>query len=159
LSGGLNLFAYVGGDPVNWVDFYGLYACKYSISTHTMSCSSSTNYVEAPFESDNYVSGNNQIPGPLKPQNNPDLTGVPFHGPIPTGDYTIGPKRTNSSRRNLSPANGNNMHGRNAFQIHGCSNPATCSEGCIAATTNRTRDSLNDLLSREEGDNTLRVVP
>lgn len=36
--------------------------------------------------------------------------------------------------------------------------PRTCSEGCIAATTNRIRDTFNSLMALEEGQNTLRVI-
>ncbi|MBI5196646.1 MAG: DUF2778 domain-containing protein [Nitrospirae bacterium] len=159
-GGDVNLYAYVGNNPVNFVDPFGLYDCTYSISSHTMTCTPTNTAVGAPFNSGNYVSGNNTgLSGPLTAQNNPAFSGVPFQGPIPPGNYTIGPQRPNSSRRNLIPDPTNNMQDRNNFQIHGCGNPNTCSQGCIAATTNVTRDRLNSLLSQEEGNNILHVVP
>jgi hypothetical protein len=51
------------------------------------------------------------------------------------------------------------MKGRFAFQTHGCGDPATCSDGCIAFTTNADRDEFNENMSLEEGQNTLTVVP
>ena len=113
------------------------------------------------FESNNYVSGNNNREAPVtcdNCQNNPDRTGESFRGPIPTGEYTIG-SMNSRGRRNLTPLGFNNMQGRDHFQIHGCGNRDRCSAGCIAATTNATRDRLNALLSLEEGNNTLTVEP
>jgi len=51
------------------------------------------------------------------------------------------------------------MHNRNALQTHGCTDPATCSDGCIAATTNAVRDEFNRILHLEEGRNSVTVVP
>jgi hypothetical protein len=111
------------------------------------------------FDSSNYVSGNNNIPGPVSCpcQNNPDQTNVSFHGPLPLGDYSIGPQKPNSSRRDLQPINAM-MGSRDSMQIHGCGDRSKCSDGCIAATTNATRDQLNKLLNTENGSNTLHVV-
>jgi hypothetical protein len=50
-------------------------------------------------------------------------------------------------------------NGRSDLELHGCKNPATCSLGCIGATTNADRDLLNKDLGLEEGHNTLTVVP
>jgi hypothetical protein len=112
------------------------------------------------FESSNFVAGNNNVPGPVTCdcQNNPANSNFPLHGPLPPGDYTIGPQKQGSSRRNLPPDSGNLMSGRSSFQIHGCGNPSTCSEGCISSTTNKTRDRLNELLHLEEGSNRLHVT-
>jgi large repetitive protein len=37
LEGGLNLFAYAGGDPVNWIDYTGLFGCNPDGSVNTNS--------------------------------------------------------------------------------------------------------------------------
>jgi len=156
LNGGMNPFGYVNGDPVTGIDPFGLYQCTYSISLHSMICI--PNDAGHPrFNSSNFVSGNNEILEGVK--NNPNYTHVPFHGPIPVGKYKIGSQRRNSSRRDLVPFPANNMFGRNNFQIHGCGNPNTCSEGCVAATRISTRNTFNRLMSLEEGRNTLRVIP
>jgi len=160
LDGGTNTYEYVKGDPAARVDMLGLYQCTYSISHHRMICLAD-NTPHPNFESSRYVSGNNSLPRPVSGnyQNNPTMTNVPFFGPIPMGNYIIGQQLIPSSRRALIPSPFNNMYGRFAFQTHGCANPNTCSEGCIAATTNITRNRFNDLMQLEEGHNTLSVVP
>lgn len=71
---------------------------------------------------------------------------------------TIGSKLGNSSRRKLTPDENTITYGRTDFQSHGCGDSKHCSAGCIAATTNAVRDLFNNLLSLEEGNNTLHVV-
>jgi len=72
----------------------------------------------------------------------------------------FGPKHDDpSSRRDLTPDPENDMMGRDGIQTHGCGDPSTCSEGCIAAKSNDTRDAFNDAMSSEEGDNTVIVLP
>jgi hypothetical protein len=152
-------YSYVNNNPISKVDPRGLYDCTYSISAHSMSCTPDV-AGDPSFSSNSYVSGNNGANSCQSCQNNPANTNVPFHGPIPVGSYTIGGLTSpGGSRRNLIPDPSNQMFGRNAFQLHGCPNPATCSEGCIGATSNAVRDLLNQDLSLEEGQNTLTVVP
>ena len=160
LEGGTNLFLYVRGNPLKWVDPWGLYECTYYISQHRMVCTPNA-IPHAPLDSTNFVAGNNNVMGPLQCecQNNPEATGWPYHGPLPVGDYTIGPQRPGSSRRDLTRYILNEMFSRGYFQVHGCKDPSSCSEGCIAATTNATRDRFNLLMSLEEGNNILHVQP
>src|SRR5258707_1092484 len=47
-------------------------------------------------------------------------------------------------------------NGRFAFQLHWCPDPNTCWAGCVAGPT---FDELDRLLSLEEGDNYVTVVP
>ena len=153
-----NLYLYVKNAPSQLTDPWGLYYCVYIISEHTMTCTSTDPTQQNPFfQSSNFVSGNNQDPcGDCK--NNPNRINVSNHGPIPVGDYTIGPQ-ISGGRRNLVPDPSNQMSNRFGFQTHGCSDPETCSIGCIAATTNQTRDQFNQNMSLEEGNNSLTVIP
>ena len=53
---------------------------------------------------------------------------------------------------------GDSVWQADSFQLHGCSDPKRCSDGCVAATTNAAWDRLNNLLHREEGANKLHVA-
>jgi uncharacterized protein RhaS with RHS repeats len=157
LGGGLNTYTYVSASPVDFVDPQGLYQCNYSISAHEMSCTPN-DPTHPTFHSDQFVSGNNESSSCLNCQNNPNRTNVPFHGPLPATNYSIGPQH-GLSRRDLTPTDPTQMGGLNGMQLHGCTHPETCSDGCIAAVPNGVRDQLNHLLHLEEDHNTLRVVP
>lgn len=150
--GGDNFYSYVRDNPVNRVDPWGMYDCRYDIATHRMVCSSSQPGNNPPFTSNNAASGTGSC------QNSPPCQNVRDHGPIPPGTYTVGPQLPNSSRRNLTPDPSNTMYRRYGFQTHGCGNPATCSTGCIAFTTNADRDLFNHLMDLEPN-STITVVP
>ena len=158
LNAGLSTYAYVRGNPLGAVDLKGLYDCTYSISALTMLCA--PDKVGDPlFTSSDFVAGNDQNKDCPNCQNNPDKTSVSDSGPLPVNDYSIGRQRRGSSRRDLTPSDTSKMFDRFAMQIHGCSNTKTCSNGCIAATSNKVRDEFNSAMSLEEGRNTLHVVP
>ncbi len=155
-----NPYEYASANPVRFVDPLGLYSCTYHIGDHHMVCTPN-DPTHPTFDHTDYTAGNNTLPQCPNCQNNPAQTSVPSHGPIPTGTYTIGPPlpAPHNLRRWLTPDPANTMFGRSGFQTHGCGDPATCSEGCIAATTNAVRDEFNRLMALEEGQNTLTVQP
>ncbi|MDE2019928.1 MAG: DUF2778 domain-containing protein [Patescibacteria group bacterium] len=89
------------------------------------------------------TNGNRNIPaysGRGEYKNNPSYCSVPDAGPIPIGRYYIGPAFTSPIRgpltMRLTPAPGNEMHGRSAFEIHGDSieHPGQASDGCIVTS-------------------------
>ena len=68
--------------------------------------------------------------------NKPTLEGVPFKGPIPRGNYHIGPMYHHHDKgpdvMNLTPV-GHDAHKRDHFRIHGDNKHLnhSASEGCI----------------------------
>lgn len=70
-------------------------------------------------------------------KNNPAAQNVPDCGPIPPGQYQIGPAQTNPTlgpfAMPLTPDPTNDMHGRSGFWIHGdnARHPGNSSAGCI----------------------------
>lgn len=89
-------------------------------------------------------------------RNNAAMQNVPFSGPLPTGQYSIGapyqhPQKGPTSM-NLTPV-GHNALGRNGFMIHGNNVANNASQGCII---------LGPILRHQiavSGDATLMVMP
>jgi RHS repeat-associated protein len=158
LGGGLSTYTYVSDDPIELVDPEGLYQCTCSIGAHEMSCTPNDPSHPA-FRNARFVSGNNESSSCPDRRDNPKRTGVQDHGPLPMADYSIGPALDALGRRDLTPIDPTQMGRRYGMQLHGCSKPESCSNGCIAAIPNKVRDRLNQLLHLEEGHNTLKVVP
>jgi|SRR5277367_3202942 len=81
-------------------------------------------------------------------KNNPSLEHLPNVGPIPEGQYSIGPASDTDTHgpcvMRLTPDPKNEMFGRDGFLIHGDSieNPGTASEGCIIMPR-FARDAIN----------------
>jgi YD repeat-containing protein len=157
-----NLYAYVTNNPLKWIDPLGLYRCFYFIREHRLVCLPNDPTFPC-FDSDRFTSGNDQSQSYrarcTNCQNNPDRTDVQSQGPIPPGLYNIeaknNPRRNHQTWRYLEPVE---PIKRGPFAIHGCGNPNTCSEGCLAATDNNTRDDLDFFLRFEEGKNRLTVM-
>ena len=67
-------------------------------------------------------------------RNNPSMQNVPNQGPIPTGQYVIGPSYNHPQKGpisiNLSPI-GHNVLGRSGFMIHGNNVQNNASQGCV----------------------------
>src|SRR5277367_6929293 len=70
-------------------------------------------------------------------RNNPAMQAVPDVGPIPQGQYSIGPPFDTPPSAHgphvmrLTPVAGNNMFGRDGFLMHGDNPEHDASEGCI----------------------------
>lgn len=85
-------------------------------------------------------------------RNNPAAENIPSVGPIPRGNYSIGPAYDHPTLGpivfNLEPV-GHDAHGRSAFRIHGDSANHDASHGCVVCgRTIRERirdDSEHDL--------------
>src|SRR3972149_4478692 len=89
--------------------------------------------------------------------NNSNMQNVPFTGPIPQGTWDIGGATTTKGPLTLplTPQQGTNIFGRNAFRIHG-DNSCGCqsaSQGCIILQRS-IRKQINNSRDRE-----LRVIP
>lgn len=80
-------------------------------------------------------------------RNNPDLEGVRSTGPVPTGEYAIGPAYHHPTKgalcMRLTPI-GHDALGRSGFLIHGNNAQNDASQGCIIADrTIRNRIALS----------------
>jgi RHS repeat-associated protein len=153
LAGGINTFAYVGGNPVLYVDAFGL-CWVYSQSTGQLT------QVDANGSATPAGTG---YAGHGDGVNNPAMQDVPNVGPPPIGTYTMGPQRlniTNSGRRlpasmRLTPSQDNQMFNRDGFLVHGPheNDNQDSSNGC-PIFNKATRDKMG-----VSGDNCFQVVP
>ncbi|ADW17596.1 YD repeat protein [Desulfobulbus propionicus DSM 2032] len=172
LDGGMNFYAYVGGDPVNWVDPWGLAKCTYSISKHTLICVSNTtddiNFI-GPHEQ-RQVGPEGVFSGQGECQDVPsdECTDDKYNGPIVPGNYNINednrPGHNDWFRLEPSPKipGWKVLSGleRGGFAFHLGSRSA----GCINANKNNQETvqqfrNLQNLIKRESGSNTLKVGP
>ncbi|MHB1571984.1 MAG: RHS repeat-associated core domain-containing protein, partial [Solirubrobacteraceae bacterium] len=132
-GGDTNLYGYVLQDPINLEDGLGLY-WQYSQSTGTLvHISDQTGKTTATY----YGS----YSGFGKGLNNPNMESVRNMGPIPQGDWSIGPPHSDGHLgpfvMNLSPMPGTNTFGRTLFRWHGnlkSGPPFRASHGCIVSS-------------------------
>ena len=92
-------------------------------------------------------------------RNNSSMQNVAYQGPIPQGQWHIGPAHTHHTQHGslpvamvLSPV-GHNALGRTNFLIHGNNSANNASQGCVILD-NPTRHQIST-----SGDNILNVVP
>jgi RHS repeat-associated protein len=156
LGGSLSLYAYASGNPIIYIDPFGL-CWIYSQSTGQLT------HVDASGNVD--YTANGGYSGYGAGLMNPAMQNVQSQqpgdsaGPIPQGEYSIGAPHyspnTGPMTMNLDPIKGTNTFGRTLLRIHGDNNAHnhTASTGCIVEPPN-VRKRIAD--SR---DNCLKVVP
>ena len=123
---------FLNRNPVSWIDPLGLASCSYSVSSHSLSCAGDP--------------GPGSWSGHGQCLNNPDCENIPDVGPLPRGEYSIGPDRNlrGNTRITLQPLFDIS---RGGFQIHRDwnvpgrtgdlpGNLPAASEGCIALDVN-----------------------
>lgn len=152
VSGGVNLYAYVGNNPLTRIDPTGL-DWVYSQSTGQLT------HVDGNGNTTNVGTG---YAGHGQGVNNPAMQNVPNVGPLPQGTYTINPQQNNTTgsgtqlpaSMRLTPDPNNQMFGRGGFIIHGdnAAGNQSASEGCPVLNRN-VRNQIGN-----SGDTVFRVV-
>ncbi len=114
--GGLNLYEYACGNPVIYIDPFGLcWIYRQSTEKLTLVDNEGSAYVGTGYAG--YGMG----------LNNPSMQNIPDTSPLSHGQYTIGPQHTNTTQAGvtfpgsmrLTPNPNNQMYERDGFLIHG----------------------------------------
>jgi hypothetical protein len=150
LEGGINLFVYVRGNPLRWIDRLGL-LWEYHISSGEL-------WYIPPHRGEPELVGVGYS-GKGEGLNNPLYQLEENVGPIPEGEYTIGspyPSSKGNPTFELTPNDVAQMFGRKDFLIH-ADDSCECfnaSKGCIVL--GRTAEIRKKIAA--SGDRNLRVV-
>lgn len=136
LEGGVNLYAYVGGNPISFVDPVGL--DPWGGSTGSLIVASGGTF-RLYGDGGNSIGGSYGYTSGVGGSTDPTARNV---GPIPPGGYTLNPSEISeggflrnllgdwgSYRAPLHPDPGTNTFGRDGFFLHGGRKPG--SKGCI----------------------------
>jgi RHS repeat-associated protein len=156
LTGGLNLYAYVGGDPVNGIDPWGLTKIDVDIKNGTMTV-----------DPEKKGQASYQMPitsGRGECTNDPVCSNKEDKGPIPPGNYSAksgdltDPGVIGDIARNIrgdwgdwrvpvKPSKGTKTHGRSGFFLHG--GRLSGSAGCIDFGGGLFGDDTTDKLKKD----------
>jgi RHS repeat-associated protein len=163
----VNFYRYVGNSPTNFNDPLGLAKCEYSISQHTLVCTS--NY-SPPVGPTYYVTvgPNNVSSGNGDCKDNPKCADKQFTGPIKPGNYKMNPdtRQGQTDRYRLEPQppipgwKVRLFLERGGFELH----PGHITLGCINVLKDdpnamQQYQQLQQLLNSQTGSNFLTVVP
>ena len=169
LAGGYNTYAYVGGNPLMYVEPNGLARCTYSISTTSLVCTSNTAHDPnnvGPHEVRS-LNPENVHSGRGEHKNNPASANIQDHGPIWPGEFNMTPNEIPGREgwwalREPGWTKLDSLQHKLGLKRAGANlHMGITSYGCITVDSSEEEpfNYLTDLLGREAGDNVLTVVP
>jgi RHS repeat-associated protein len=164
-AGGMNLYAFVGNNPVNWVDPWGLVKCHYYITEHELYCFSNDYSQSVNIGPEGIHSGFGEC------KNAPSCSDDRSKGPIPPDEYNMFPN-TKPGREGWwalqstgwIPKVSGLLHKlhliRAGFNLHA----GSFSQGCITVekdnpTAMKQFTELVEMLKSDTGENILIVKP
>ena len=169
---GLNFYTYVSNSPTSFNDPYGLAECVYSISQHTLVCTSNFAPPVGPTWSVQVGPGGVHSGDPGDCRDNPKCANNWGSGPIQPGRYKMNfdnrPEHNGWGDYRLEPSPYSRWHGplerlhlaRGGFELH----IGSITHGCINADKTDPQavgafHAMQQLLGSQEGNNWLTVKP